>query len=692
MAFVHPKRYDVIVVGAGHAGVEAALAAARMGCQTLLLTTNVDTIGQMSCNPAIGGLAKGHLVREIDALGGEMGKCTDMTGLQFRMLNTKKGPSVWAPRAQCDKKAYQFRMKWICERTENLDIRQSQTTRLILRDGAVCGVGTSLDVDFLGTCVVVTTGTFLRGLMHIGSNQQKGGRAGEAATINLSDSLKEAGLELGRLKTGTPPRLLKKSIDFSKTGVQPGDEPVPFFSYWKDDLFYVEQGGSKNPPSAHSGFGLQVPGIRLQDFDQYFSAPKFPGMFHVEPGVRPAVPPGSVLAQIGGQLPCYITFTTERTAELVRSNLHKSPMYSGVIEGVGPRYCPSIEDKIVKFADKERHQVFLEPEGIATDEIYVNGFSTCLPYEVQIDLVRTIIGCERAEILRPAYAVEYDFSYPTQLFPSLETKVCGNLFLAGQINGTSGYEEAAAQGLIAGINAVRRVQGREPVILRRDQAYIGVLIDDLVTKGTSEPYRMFTSRAEYRLLLRQDNADLRLSQLGFDIGLLPERNHRAFVVKRDAIAKERSRLDRTRSGQTTLAQLLRRPEVSYRDLPDRHSDVTDEVALQVEIALKYEGYIMREEAEAVRFRQMEDKLIPDWIDYKTVPSLRNEARQKLGEIRPRTLGQANRISGITPSDLSILMVSMKRGPQVDREEDVSVCAAEENLDGLAGHSGCCGDL
>jgi tRNA uridine 5-carboxymethylaminomethyl modification enzyme len=368
-------------------------------------------------------------------------------------------------------------------------------------------------------------------------------------------------------------------------------------------------------------------------------------------------------------------------------------MYSGVIEGVGPRYCPSIEDKIVKFAEKERHQVFLEPEGIATDEIYVNGFSTCLPYEVQIDLIRTIVGCEQAEILRPAYAVEYDFSFPTQLHPSLETKTCGNLYLAGQINGTSGYEEAGAQGLMAGINAARRVQGNEPIILRRDQAYIGVLIDDLVTKGTSEPYRMFTSRAEYRLLLRQDNADLRLSQLGYDIGLLPERNHHVFTAKRDAIASERSRLDNTRSGSTTQSQLLRRPEISYRDLPDALPSVSDEVALQVEIALKYEGYILREEAEAQRFRQMEDKQIPDWIDYATVPSLRTEARQKLGQIRPRTLGQANRISGITPSDLSILMVSMKRGPKSPSDEDdASVCAAEENLDGPPGHSGCCGDL
>jgi tRNA uridine 5-carboxymethylaminomethyl modification enzyme len=616
--FVYPKKYDVIVVGAGHAGVEAALAAARMGASTLLLTINADTIGQMSCNPAIGGLAKGHLAREIDALGGEMGKATDMTGLQFRMLNTKRGPSVWAPRAQCDKKAYQFRLKWICEREPNLDVKQGQVARIVHENSAVSGIETTLEVQYQGTTVVITTGTFLRGLMHIGANQQSGGRAGEAAAMGLSGSLKEMGLELGRLKTGTPPRLLRRSIDFSKTEVQPGDEPVPYFTYWKDDLFHVEQSS------------------------QY--------------------PTGSILAQINGQLPCYVTYTTDATARIIRENLHKSPMYSGVIEGVGPRYCPSIEDKIIKFPEKERQQIFLEPEGIATDEIYVNGFSTCLPFEIQIQMVRTIIGCEQAEIMRPAYAVEYDFAFPTQLHPSLETKVCRNLFLAGQINGTSGYEEAGAQGLIAGINAARRVQGREAIVLRRNEAYIGVLIDDLVTKGTVEPYRMFTSRAEYRLLLRQDNADLRLSQLGHGVGLLPARNFEVFERKRLAIEGELLRLEKTRVGGETLTQMLRRPEMTYSQLPDRDASLTSEVIQQVEIALKYEGYIARQELEVAKLKGLEDKQIPPWIDYAKVPSLRTEARQKLTKINPATLGQASRISGVSPSDIGILMVWMKQGP------------------------------
>ncbi len=626
--FVYPRKYDIIVVGAGHAGVEAALAAARMGCQTLLLTINADTIGQMSCNPAIGGMAKGHLAREIDALGGIMGLATDLTGLQFRMLNTKKGPAVWAPRAQCDKKAYQFYLKWVCERELNLDVKQGQTSKLLHRDGLVYGVETTLEVQYHGTTIVVTTGTFLRGLMHIGQNQQSGGRAGESAAMGLSGSLQELGLELGRLKTGTPPRLLRRSIDFSKTEAQPGDEPIPYFTYWKEDLFHVELSGINPKDIGHS---------------------------------EGKYPPGSVLDRINGQLPCYITYTTDATAEIIRANLHKSPMYSGVIEGVGPRYCPSIEDKIVKFPEKERQQIFLEPEGIATDEIYVNGFSTCLPYEVQVELVQTIIGCEKAEIMRPAYAVEYDFAFPTQLYPSLETKVCRNLFLAGQINGTSGYEEAAGQGLMAGINAARRVQNREAVVLRRDQAYIGVLIDDLVTKGTIEPYRMFTSRAEYRLILRQDNADLRLADVGHDIGLLKDRNYQQFVTKRSAIDEELERIERTREQGDTLVQWLRRPEVTYATLPQRRADLPEEVTQQVEIAVKYEGYIDRQEIDVARFKQLEDKQIPVNFDYNTVHSLRTEARQKLNKIRPSTLGQASRISGVSPSDIGVVMVWLKRG-------------------------------
>lgn len=624
--YLYHKEYDVIVIGSGHAGIEASLASARIGASTLLLTINADTIGQMSCNPAIGGIGKGHLVREIDALGGEMGKATDYSGVQFRMLNTKKGPSVWSPRAQCDKRAYQQYMKLTCESQLNLDVKQARVVSIEVRNSQVHGVLTSINTLFRSKVVIVTTGTFLRGMIHIGSLQQTGGRMGESAEASISASLSKIGIRLERLKTGTPPRLLRKTINFSLTTSQNGDDPPPFFSYWKS-----------LPGNNCNSAETQDVSIRNRShFNQ------------------------SMLTRIGHQLECHLTHTTIKTKQIVNASLHKSPLYSGSIVGIGPRYCPSIEDKYIKFPDKEFHQIYLEPEGHLTDEIYVNGLSTSFPFDVQVDLVRSIVGCENAEILRPAYAVEYDFSPPTQLHPWLETKVCQNLFLAGQINGTSGYEEAAAQGIIAGINGALRVSGKAPIMLRRDQGYIGVLIDDLVTKGTTEPYRMFTSRSEHRLLLRQDNADLRLSGIGYQIGLLSREAYQACLTKQEVIASEIIRLKRTRCNGIPAEKLLRRPNVSYKDIFPGENSLPVEIQQLVETHIKYEGYIHRQETEVNRTKSLESKRIPQWFNYSQIEGLRIEAKGHLSKIRPSTLGQASRIPGVTPADISTLAISLRQ--------------------------------
>jgi tRNA uridine 5-carboxymethylaminomethyl modification enzyme len=614
------EQCDVIVVGAGHAGCEAALAAAGMGGKTLLLTMNLDTIALMSCNPAIGGLAKGQLVREVDALGGEMGHAIDATGIQFRRLNTKKGPAVRSNRAQADKQSYRLWMKARVEQKPGLTVRQAMVEALWVEHDKLCGVITQLGEKIPGKTVVLTTGTFLRGLIHVGLTHYPAGRAGEPPAEKLSNSLKDIGFNIGRLKTGTTPRLDSKTIDFAKCKVQHGDEPPMPFSF---DTERITQ----------------------------------------------------------SQVDCWVTRTNEATAEVIRGGLDRSPLYTGVIEGIGPRYCPSIEDKVVRFPDRSGHHVFLEPEGRDTQEIYPNGIPTSLPLDVQEALVHTIPGLENARIMRPGYAIEYDFVDPIQLKPSLETRAIPGLFHAGQLNGTSGYEEAAAQGLIAGINAMLLVRGEAPLILDRSQAYIGVMTDDLVTKGTSEPYRMFTSRAEYRLLLREDNADLRLREIGRKLGLVSEAQYKRFLKKKELIAREMDRLLQTLvpqgdeinrrlaelhsseiEGSATLARLLKRPELSYefiRSLDPGFDGVPADVGEEVETMLKYQGYIQREEAAARRFKRMEKERIPEDIDYARVPDLKTEVREKLKRTRPVSLGQALRIPGVTPAAVAVLQVYIR---------------------------------
>ncbi|HEX7194068.1 MAG TPA: tRNA uridine-5-carboxymethylaminomethyl(34) synthesis enzyme MnmG [Chthoniobacterales bacterium] len=615
--FVYPKHYQVLVVGAGHAGIEAGMAAARLGCETSILTQNLDTIGQMSCNPAVGGLAKGHMVREIDALGGVMGLNTDATGIQFRMLNSNKGPSVRAPRAQCDKKAYQFRMKWLLEAQPRLDLLQGNVLRILEEGGAVKGIETTLGLRIYADTVVMTTGTFMRGLLHVGLQNQSGGRMGDTAST-VSDSLRQLGFEIGRFKTGTPCRLNGRSIDFGRCERQEGDQPPPRFSFRRD--------------------------APVRQADQLFTLNHATGsMFHVE------------------QIPCWITHTTSRTHDIIRANLDKSPMYSGRIEGVGPRYCPSIEDKVVKFAGKDSHQLFLEPEGRQTSEYYVNGVSTSLPFEVQYAFIHSIPGLEQAEIIRAGYAVEYDYAPPVQLRPTLETHKIAGLYFAGQINGTSGYEEAAAQGLVAGVNAGLKVLGKPPFVLSRSEAYIGVLIDDLVTRGIQEPYRMFTSRAEYRLLLRQDNADIRLTPKAWELGLVDVSQWNSVQDKIGAIAAARRAASTTKVDNLRIDQLLRRPNFNITQLPAQLlQDFSVTIWEQVETDLKYEGYIRRQEDAIARAEKAESRSIPDSVDYAHVRGLRMEARQKFSAVRPATLGQAGRISGITPADIALLTIHLQR--------------------------------
>lgn len=617
--------YDVIVIGAGHAGCEAALAAARIGCSTLILTLSLDAIAYMPCNPSIGGPAKGHVVREIDALGGAMGKVIDKTHIQIRMLNTGKGPAVYALRAQADKVLYSQEMKRMLENEPNITLHQDMVEKLLVEDGVCKGVITRTGATYLAKAVVLTTGTYLRGKIIIGDLEYESGPNNQQPSISLAHNLMDLGFEMVRFKTGTPPRVNKHSIDTSKMEIQPGDEKPRAFSY--ETTEYITE-----------------------------------------------------------QLPCWLTFTNEKTHQIIRDNLHRAPMYSGAIKGRGPRYCPSIEDKIVRFADKSRHQIFIEPEGKKTEEMYVQGLSTSLPEDVQLQVLHSIKGLEKAKMMRTGYAIEYDAIVPTQLWPSLETKLVKNLFTAGQINGTSGYEEAAGQGIMAGINAARKVLGKEPVVLDRSQAYIGVLIDDLVTKGTDEPYRLLTSRAEYRLLLRHDNADLRLTEIGYKVGLISPERYQRLKRKQERIEQEIARLREIKIRPTkevrqflrelntaeiqqpvTLAQLLKRPELSYQDivtLSPPAEELPDEVIEQVEIQLKYEGYIRKSLQQVEKMKKMEEKKIPSWVDYDQVPGISSEAREKLNKVQPLSIGQASRISGVNPSDISILLVYIEQSGKV----------------------------
>lgn len=606
MAWKYPTSYDVIVIGGGHAGCEAAYAAAKMGSRTLLLTMNPYTIAQMSCNPSIGGIAKGHIVREVDALGGLMGKAIDSTGIQFRMLNTKRGPAVQSPRGQADKEAYKQWMRHALEKTPSLEIKQGTCEEIVVSDNAIRGVISREGIFFEGSCVIITTGTFMQGLIHIGDINFPGGRCGEPPSTGLSSSLQANGITLGRLKTGTPVRVHRRSIDFSLAEVQPGDDWV-YFSY-----------------------------------DE--KAPRMP------------------------QMACHIVYTTPQTKQIILDNLHRSPLYSGKIKGIGPRYCPSIEDKTVRFADKDRHQVFLEPEGLKSEEVYTSGISSSLPFDVQYAIVRSIPALKNAEIIRSGYAIEYDYVISGQISYTLESRSVSGLFFAGQINGTTGYEEAAGQGLLAGMNAVFKLKGEEPLILSRDTSYIGVMIDDLITKGVDEPYRMFTSRAEHRLLLRQDNADVRLRHHGYRAGLICQQQYDRLCAKKQVIATEPKRLStvyKMFNGKScSLCQLLARPEITYKDVLTLFGDVVNDFGedtnAQIEIAIKYEGYISRQVAEVERLSSVEEIFLPDDFDFQKVIGLRTEAKLRLSKTRPKNLGQASRVPGIAPSDISVLMIALKR--------------------------------